>query len=774
VVRIIGVVAAPLSLLLYAVVGAAWAGVAWWLGRPIPRRFLLAFLLLPVLFLFPAFVTTRTIFPVDHAMSLPPWNALPHSAPANPNTNDVATQAAPWAKAVRMAWKEGSFPWRNRWNAGGTPLAANGQSAAFSPLTMLTFLLPLVATFNFLVAVKLFTALAGTWLWLCEMGIRARAAAFGAILSGFSFTMVPWLLFPHTGVIALWPWALFAIERLRDPAVRGRATAVLGAVWILQILGGHPESLVLGVLFTAVWLASRFALGDLSEVRPVLARSAAAGLLALAICGFFVVPHALAIRDSNRTVNAVAFADALPVRLSPHGPAWPWGIFTAVLPRSLGDAMATPMLSVAGGSFPEMALGHFGLAGLAAALLIFRKGSRRPRAEIALAIPLVLGFAAAILLWPVFDVLYVLPGIRLMLPLRFFTWVAFAGSAIAAFEIDRLETDVGDGRASGRAFLVTAGALLVLAAGFLAKLAPLHAAAGALGPQRRAALVAGVFLIAAALFAAALLRRGARETALPLCLAFLAAGELFWQGRRLYRLGPAADFYPQTPLVEFLRRQAGPFRILGEGAMLFPGTNVFAGVEEVRSHDPVERRDYVEWLDRACGYDPAAYFKNVANLDCAALDLLNVKYLAAGPGRGSPGPRWKLVYSAGDGTVFENSSARPRVFPIRGAARIADYRETTNGATFRADVGGETAELGASLVQDGGWTARDETGARLPVARANGPFLTVTVPGGSHRVRLGYVPPGLPPGVALSAAGVVLSGLAVFGRRRRGAGARQL
>jgi hypothetical protein len=109
--------AAPLSLLLYAAVALAWAVVARWLGRPISVRLFLAFLLLPVLFLLPAFVTTRTIFPVDHALSFPPWNAPPHPSAANPNLNDVATQMAPWAKAVRLAWKEGSIPWRNRWNA---------------------------------------------------------------------------------------------------------------------------------------------------------------------------------------------------------------------------------------------------------------------------------------------------------------------------------------------------------------------------------------------------------------------------------------------------------------------------------------------------------------------------------------------------------------------------------------------------------------------------------------------------------------------------------
>src|SRR5438128_3254517 len=149
-----------LSLFLYAMTAFALRSAAGLLGRRIPARFFLAFGLLPALFLLPAFTGNRTIFPVDHAMSLPPWNSLPHDPPANPNLNDVATQMAPWAKAVRMAWKEGSLPWRNRWNACGSPLAANGQSAAVSPLTFLGMALPLANAFNVAAAVKLFAALA--------------------------------------------------------------------------------------------------------------------------------------------------------------------------------------------------------------------------------------------------------------------------------------------------------------------------------------------------------------------------------------------------------------------------------------------------------------------------------------------------------------------------------------------------------------------------------------------------------------------------------------
>jgi hypothetical protein len=767
----IGSVAAPLSLLLYALVALAWAVVARWLGRPLSARVFLAFLLLPVLFLLPAFVTTRTIFPVDHATLFPPWSALPHPGTANPNLNDVATEMGPWAKAVRLSWKEGSIPWRNRWNACGSPLAANGQSAAFSPLTILAGLLPLVFTFNFSVAVKLFTALAGTWLWLTQLGVRRRAALFGAVLFAFSFAMTPWLLFPHTSVIALWPWALFAIERLRDAPWRGRATAALVAILSLQVLAGHPESLVLGGLFAGIWLVTRLALRDFDPPAPLLVRTGLAALLAAGLTAFLLLPQLAAIRDSNRAVTAQEFSNSLPVRLTPHGPAFPFGIFTAFLPRSLGDAIDSPMLPIAAGSFPEMALGHFGLVGWAAALLVFRRGAKRPRRELALLVPLAFGFATAILLWPVFDLFYVLPGVRLMLPLRFSTWVSFAGSAVAAFEVDRLVRDAEEGRPVGASFVVASGALLVLSMAFLEKLRPLHAAAGALGAQWRAAIGPAIFLAAVALLAVALSRRGRRPAfrVFPILLAMVAAGELFWQGRRLYRMGPRADFFPPMPLVEFLRRQPGPFRVVGEGAAIYPSTNVFAGVEDVRIHDPVERRDYVEWLDRACGYDPAAFFKHLANLDCPAFDFLNVKYFVAGPGRSAPGTRWRQVYSGNDGTVFENGSVFPRVFPAEtGAVRVTGYRETTNTVSFEADVAQQRAVVVASLLSDGGWTARDQRNVQLPVGRANGPFLAVTLPRGTHTVRLKYTPPGLRAGIAISAVSAVFAlAAAIRGRRSR-------
>ena len=121
-------------LLLLACAAAAVALAARWLDRPIPAAALAGFLLVAVLPYPGAFVSRMTPLPLDHAIFLAPWNQGAAVTPHNPWLNDVAMQMLPWNEAVRLALEEGSLPLRDRWNGGGMPLAANGESAAFFPL----------------------------------------------------------------------------------------------------------------------------------------------------------------------------------------------------------------------------------------------------------------------------------------------------------------------------------------------------------------------------------------------------------------------------------------------------------------------------------------------------------------------------------------------------------------------------------------------------------------------------------------------------------------
>jgi len=804
----------PLLFLLYLLVGVAAVVAIRFLRRPVPLVYPLVFWLLPIVFALPGFLANRTILPVDHAMLIAPWSTLKPVDRHNANLNDIATQMAPWAEAVRMAWRDGSVPWRQRWNGCGMALAANGQSAAFSPLTFLMLALPLANAFTLAAAVKLFVALFGTWMWLSELGVSRTGSLFGAVCFGLSCTMTAWILFPHTSVICLWPWALFVIELLREDRSFGRAFWALTAILFCWAVGGHPESAVVGGVFTVLWLLARACWRDLSRPGRLLGRVALAAAIAFGLSAFLLVPQALAIAQSSRLPAAREFARNLPVSAVPHGPFWRNGLVTAIFPRAPGDAVRSPMIAGGAGSFPEMALGYFGIVGWAVALGVLRPGSRRKRAELALLVPFLAGLGVAVGLWPFLEIVVLAPVLRMMFFLRYFSWVSLAGAAIAAFELDRLCADSLARRKDSFAFLAVLAGLASFGIAVYIHFRPLHEASGGLASQRNAFAVAWICLGAVAAFFLAFRPRpkSLGITAFSLCLSALAAAELLYQGMRLYKSGSPSDLYPDTPMLAFLRSRPGPFRVVGEGTALFPNSNIFAGLEDIRTKDPVERLDYIEFLNATCGYPPSEEFKQIRDITASALDFLNVRFLISTPGRASPAEKWRLVYSGGDGTVFENRDVLPRVFApdeitlvaggkdrfgwsrnaftrfgapasaiaskrdwrehafvlaheakviVNGRAQITDYLESANEVSFGARVSGERAEafLVASLVQDGGWSARDESGRRIDETLANGPFLALRVPSGEHLVFLRYSPPGFRTGVGLTAACLLAMGI---------------
>jgi hypothetical protein len=783
---------------------------------------------LPLIFIAPGLYSGRTIAPVDHALATAPWNTLPHSAPRNPYLNDIALQMAPWAKAVRLAWKQGSLPLLNRWNGCGMPLAANGQSAAFSLFTLLSMPLPLAEAFTLLAALKLLIALSGISLWLRELGRSNAASLLGAICFSFSLTMTPWLLFPHTAVLCFWPWMLLFLELLADPVVARRALWFLTAVFVAVALSGHPESAALAGLFCLLWLVVRSLSGTLPAARRVLGLATLASALALGLSAFLLLPEIFAIGASNRWATSHAFWQVT-FSWIPHRPVWPEGLLVSLFPRTLGDGINSPMLPGSAGAFPEMSLAYFGIVGWATALLIWRRGSPRPRVEWCLIPLMIFGFGAAIALWPFGEIAGHLPVVKLMFPLRFLSWATLSGAALAAFEYDRLGEDLREKRSSALTSLLVPALLAAAGVVVFSRYRQAHASLNGLGSQREALVLVLVVLagyecvVLLAVFRISVGRWSALVLLVPLCCL-----ELIYQGERLYSFGPASSLFPELPLFRFLAREPGMWRAVGEGVVMFPNSNVFAGVEEVGTHDPIERHDFMEFLSATCGYDPDQYFKQIHDINSPALDFLNVAYLVAGPGRSAPAPKWKPIYQGSDGTVFENRDVLPRVFaPPRvrrmswPASRLAvakdvfrafgmtaesvaagrrwatdalvsidepgasfepedegndrvvveHLRETTNTVSFHVSPsrpGHERSVLVTSLTTDGGWEARDERGKLLPTGIANGPFLAVLVPAGEHDVRLTYRPPGFRAGVVISMFTVVaLAGVSLVRHRRR-------
>ena len=96
--------------------------------------------------------------------------------------------------------------------------------------------------------------------------------------------------------------------------------------------------------------------------------------------------------------------------------------------------------------------------------------------------------------------------------------------------------------------------------------------------------------------------------------------------------------------------------------------------------------------------------------------------------------------------------------------------EITRYASEEVHVQIETPQAAVLVLLDAfdkGWTATFETGAEIPILRANALVRAVVVPAGSHAVTFSYQTPLLKVGAWASLAGVLLcTGLLVPTRRR--------
>lgn len=801
-------------LILYGAGAALLAGAAAAVARPLPRFVLLLFLVLPLAAFFPDLSGGRTRLPGDQTYPNPTPGA-PHRRAHNPWLNDLASQFVPWAAKTRAAWRSGELPLRDYWNGCGSAFAG-GPAAPFSPFAVLFVLLPVTRAFGAAAALKAFAALTGTWLWLRELGASASAALFGAISFALSFAIAPWIFFPIAAGAAALPWVFFAVERLRDPARRGRAFALLVAVLAVWPLFGHVESVFMGVVLLGLVLLARWLSGRLPDAGPLSARVLAAGTAAAGLAAFVLLPQLFAVLASNRRAIAGAYLFHRPWTWIPHGFLWP-GWRTTLFPRAFGDLIETPMLPAAGGAFTEITLGDAGIVAWTFALLVVRPGSPRAPVVPALVAAIAILLALALGAWPFAELADRIPVVSWTLPVRWLSGISFATATLGALELDRWRRDLAArSAASAAAALVLAAVLLALLAvdthrRYTAAMPPASAPAASAG-LRLTVLTLAVVLAAALL--GGLGRPALRRAAIVLVIA-AAAGELSLEAARLYRTWPAGDVYPRPPMADFFRAQSGRFRIVGEGSEFFPQRNAMLGLEDIRTHDPTERRDYVEFLNATLGYPPADYYKRVGRIDAPVLAFLNARFLVSFPGRGASGP-WRPVYSAPDGSVLENAGALPRVFapgsvvgvagtppsgpvvhglePFRPVlARIASLEDFgaaafVLGAPEGTAANGPVAVTGydesacrvgfdaraeapavlvTSLVQDGGWRARDGAGRALATTLANGPFLAVRVPAGETRVRLDYAPPGWRAGTRITLLTSVLLALAALRHRAR-------
>jgi hypothetical protein len=215
-------------------------------GRALTKRPTLAAALLygvlALAMLAPGLLPGKTISTADSLYFAPPWSAVRPATlhrPANNEVGDAVVQFQPFAAYAKQRLPH--VPLWNPYLMGGRPFLADDQSAVFSPFNVPAYVMPLLTSLAWSAVLKLFVAAFGAFLLARALGLRPGGALLAGLCYGFNLWLVTWLSYPHSSVWALFPWLLWATERLvrRPDLLTGGALALVVGV---QFLSGHAES----------------------------------------------------------------------------------------------------------------------------------------------------------------------------------------------------------------------------------------------------------------------------------------------------------------------------------------------------------------------------------------------------------------------------------------------------------------------------------------------------------------------------------------------------
>lgn len=622
----------------------------------IPWRIAVLFYVLVLIFFLQPLTQRVVNVPVDFVALLNPWNHVMRVEASNREANDVVLQMVPWAHVVREQWASLRLPLWNPYAGSGSILLANGQSAALSPLRLITLPLSLGHAFSAEGAMKLLIALSSMFLF-CRRRYSEAASAAGAIAYGFCTFLICWLHYPHATTAAYAPAALLVTELLIER--RSAARVALGAlVWGAILLSGHPET-ASHIFFLTALMLLWIVIVERGVAVPHLLRLtgalAAMSLLALLIASPFLVSFGESIRKSQRymmlstTPNAPLFVryEYAVALLQPH-------FYGRYDHEKWGPAGA------------ETASGYAGIFGIAAwvALLADTFRTRRWRTRelfYVLMVPLLIGIMFD---WPVVgDAFHAVFAMAANARVRVLLCVVLAVCSAAAF--DRFER----GERISLLIGILAATLGLAGLVFLMKFPHAWGYDTAILAMMPTLLVLAV----ATWFATA--RRS--QLAASVALLFVITLEMFAMGRYWNAAIPERLMYARTPLIDKLKQLANatnpPSRIVGIAATFFPNTSAVYGIEDIRAHDPMANGKYLGLLRVLSGYRSDEYFAHWNNTETPLLDYLNVRYIATDLGDELPRDRYREVYNGRDGKIFENLHVLPRFYPARNV--VLEFRK---------------------------------------------------------------------------------------------------
>ncbi len=644
----------------------------------------------------PSLVGARVFASADLALQFAPWKATQpvDAKPDNACVSDPVDGFLPAAAEFRRELLHGDIAQWDNLASGGAPLGAVPSFATYSPLSLPLLALPTWLAPAWMKLLEMVVSTGGMFLFLRRLSLARAPALLGGLVFTTSGFMVTWTNWPHTRTAAFVPVLLWSLERLIQLRTARSVVPVALTVGAL-LLGGFPE-----VTGFAMYLAAPYVLfrvlssrqRPVTQVRTMTFAGVGVALGALLVA-FQLLPFASQIGGLDLAARAQTPKQHLPLL----------SLVTTALPKAFGSCPGRDYVGPVNDIEANAFIGSAVLVLVVVALL----RRRRPETPagvrgffvVAALVTVVLGWVGGPLLalaqhLPVFSNNPV-PRIRVILGLCL--------AILAAFGYDALLRARAEQRSSRR--WVEPAVWLGLAAGSVLVLNRLRnnlRPTGHLAVSDRQTLYAAV-AVAVTLTAVLLARSRWHRLAvgaIPVVVLVQALNVVlpFWPQI------PRHDFYPRTPVHDYLAANLGSERFQGTGLTMFPGTNVYYGLRSLGGHSFTAStwRELMEVADPSAFRTPtfSSLSPALATAVSPALDRFAVKYLVMGPevqpfgAAASPG--------AAAGSVVIPAGGRLDV-PVTGALRGVDLPI--------AAVAGADGELTVQVLSKG--TVVASSGRRL-------------------------------------------------------------
>lgn len=535
----------------------------------------------------------------------------------------------PWLEFSWRSLRRGEIPLWNPYNGAGRPLLANMQSSIFFPSQWPGFFfgerVGLLArcflhlylsgffAFYFFRSLKL-------WFW---------AALVGAVSFMFGGMMVVWLYNELSATFLLFPLLLLVLERHLSRVTSALLFAgELSLAIMLQIFGGHPETIFLSVALATIYLCYRLLTDPVSwpgwvPRLKILGLYVAGGLWGLVLGAIQLFPFI------EYLLNSAALATRSTIK-SPNALAPPY-LLTYIFPNPFGNPTFGSKLDFTQPNYSEVSGGYIGLTVLFLALCALWVARKNPLTWLMWAIILVI-------IPVVFDVgplhqltSQLLPGFVLFN--RLTGYAGFFLITLMVFTLDGLGKNpnlaklkfkslAGTVAVAGILFLAGAGGLFWWFSG--ARLVPFEQAKVSNFEVRDFLVMSGLFIVSLGglvLFLAVKVPLVRQIDIVAVLLAIF--GQLSFSGQNYRSPVPDAYFYPNTPITVALQQSGGRTAPAGTPGLLPPEANIWYSLEQVNGYDSLEVRWYDELLKASETRWPD--WNNPG-----ALNLFNIKQVLAG------------------------------------------------------------------------------------------------------------------------------------------------